>query len=243
MAGHSKWSNIKHKKAKQDAVRGKIFTKCVKALTVAAKAGGPDPDANSALRLAIEKAKQGNLGKDVIQRAIAKASNDTKDANFEAMRYEGYGPHGIAVIIDTLTDNKNRTVGEVRHALSKFGGQLSTSGSVAFAFKHLAYIYYEAITDTEAFFDAALDTNALDVEIQENQAIVITLIANYEASLTALQNAGWTHTHLTFPWVSDNPIELPTSQQESIEKMIDFIEQLDDVQEVFTNLSDNEPTS
>ena len=243
MAGHSKWSNIKHKKARQDAVRGKVSTKCVKAITVAAKTGGADPDANATLRLAIEKAKQNNLGKEVIQRAIAKASSDSKDSNYEAIRYEGYGPHSVAIIIDTLTDNKNRTVGEIRHALSKFGGQLGTSGSVAYAFKHVAYLYYEQISDMDAFFDTALNQDAIDVEIDENNAIVIATIASYETIVNTLKDSGWTHCHMTFLWVSDHPIDLDDSQTETIDKLIDFLEQLDDVQEVYSNMADSDTPS
>ena len=186
MAGHSKWANIKHKKAKEDAKRGKVFTRLIRELTIAARHGGSDASSNPRLRLAIAKAQAENMTKDTMERAIKRGAGELEGAQMEEIRYEGYGPGGVAVMVDCLTDNKNRTVGEVRHAFTKAGGNLGTSGSVAFQFTERGVLFFEKVADEEAFMEVALDAGAADLEMDENGAEVLTAPEDYAAVYDAL---------------------------------------------------------
>ena len=236
MAGHSKWANIQHRKGRQDAKRGKLWTKVIREITVAARDGGPDPDANPRLRLALEKATAANMPKDNIQRAIQRGSGGTDGSNYEEIRYEGYGVGGAAVIVDCMTDNRQRTVAEVRHALSKHGGNLGQDGCVTFLFKHCGQFIFAPGTSEEQVMEVALDAGAEDVETDEDGVIeVICEPADYEAVKKAFEDAGLT------PEVQDvvmkplNETELTGKEAETMQKMLDALENLDDVQAVYTN--------
>ncbi len=192
MAGHSKWANIKHKKAATDAKRGKIFTRLIKEITVAARLGGGDPGANPRLRLAMDKATDNNMPKDTIERAIKRGSGDLEGVSYEEIRYEGYGINGAAVIVDCMTDNRTRTVADVRHAFSKHGGNLGTDGSVAFLFKHCGQFVFAPDTDEDALMEAALDAGADDVVANDDGSLeVITGPYDFVAVKDALARAGW----------------------------------------------------
>jgi|SRR5690554_1144247 len=236
MAGHSKWANIQHRKGRQDAKRGKLWTKVIREITVAARDGGPDPDSNPRLRLALEKATAANMPKDNVQRAIQRGSGGTEGDNYEEIRYEGYGVGGAAVIVDCMTDNRQRTVAEVRHALSKHGGNLGQDGCVTFLFKHCGQFIFAPGTSEEQVMEVALDAGAEDVETDEDGVIeVICEPADYEAVKKAFEDAGLT------PEVQDvvmkplNETELTGKEAETMQKMLDALENLDDVQAVYTN--------
>jgi len=236
MAGHSKWANIQHRKGRQDAKRGKLWTKVIREITVAARDGGPDPDSNPRLRLALEKATAANMPKDNVQRAIQRGSGGTEGDNYEEIRYEGYGVGGAAVIIDCMTDNRQRTVAEVRHALSKHGGNLGQDGCVTFLFKHCGQFMFAPGTSEEEVMEVALDAGAEDVEMDEDGVIeVICEPADYETVKKAFEDAGLT------PEVQDvvmkplNETELTGKDAETMQKMLDVLENLDDVQAVYTN--------
>lgn len=232
MAGHSKWANIKHKKGKEDAKRAKIFTKLIREITVAAR-GGEDLSMNPALRLAVDKANQSNMPKDTINRAIAKGAGLTDGADMTATKYEGYGPASIAVWVHCLTDNKNRTVAEVRHAFSKSGGNLGTEGSVSFQFQQKGLIYIAKNQSEEKLLELVLDAGADDMLIHEDKFEVHTSPAAYEAVCQQLSELEILNKELTF--VADNYIDLDNEQAEKVMKLVDMLEDLDDVQEVFTN--------
>src|SRR3954464_8449162 len=192
MAGHSKWANIKHRKERQDAKRGKIFTRLIKEITVAARMGGGDPDMNPRLRLAVDKAQEANLPKDTIERAIKRGSGDLEGVNYEEIRYEGYGIGGAAVIVDCMTDNRTRTVADVRHAFSKYGGNLGTDGSVAFLFKHCGQLVFAPGTDEDKLFEEALDAGAEDVITNDDRSLeVITAAPDFSKVKAALEKAGF----------------------------------------------------
>src|SRR5512146_3201577 len=191
MAGHSKWANIQHRKGRQDAKRGKIFTRLIKEITVAARMGGGDPNANARLRLAVDKATDQNMPKDNIERAIKRGTGGMDGANYEQIRYEGYGPAGAAVIVDTLTDNRTRTVAEVRHAFTKFGGNMGAEGSVAFLFKHCGQLLYAPGTDEDRLMEAALEAGAEDVIANDDGSIeVVTDPYEFSAVKAALEKSG-----------------------------------------------------
>jgi YebC/PmpR family DNA-binding regulatory protein len=229
MAGHSKWANIKHRKAGQDAKRGKIFTKMLREITVAVKTSGPDAASNPALRTAIDKALGANMRRDTIDTAIKKASGALEGVNYEVVRYEGYGPGGTAVMVDCLTDNRNRTVGEVRHAFSKAGGNLGTDGSVAYMFSKIGILSYAPSVDEDALMEAALEAGAEDVTTHDDGSVdVMTTPESYLEVKDALDNAEVTMQAATMA-------ELDAEGAEKMMRLIDRLEDLDDVQNVYSN--------
>ncbi|MBS0350970.1 MAG: YebC/PmpR family DNA-binding transcriptional regulator [Proteobacteria bacterium] len=236
MAGHSQFKNIMHRKAGQDAKRGKIFTKLIREISTAARQSGPDPDANPRLRVAIDKALDNNMTKDTIQRAIKRGSGESDGEQMVEIRYEGYGPHGVAVIVDCLTDNKNRTVGEVRHAFTKSGGNLGTSGSVAYLFQQKGMISFPPGSDENKIMEVALDAGAEDIIHNEDDSIdVLTENENFQAVRTALNGAGLDTPYAEITWFASTKTALNDQQNEEILKLTDMLEDLDDVQQVYTN--------
>jgi len=235
MAGHSKWANIKHKKAATDAKRGKIFTRLIKEITVAAKLGGGDISCNPRLRLAVDKAYENNMPKENVERAIKRGSGDLEGVSYEELRYEGYGPGGVAVMVDCMTDNKTRTVADVRHAFSKHGGNLGTDGSVAFLFKHCGQMLFAPGTDEDKLMEAALEAGAEDVVTNDDGSIeVITDPYEFSAVKEALTKAGLQPElgEVTMKPASEN--ELAGDDAVKMQKLLDALESLDDVQEVYT---------
>ncbi|MGX5660308.1 YebC/PmpR family DNA-binding transcriptional regulator [Castellaniella ginsengisoli] len=235
MAGHSKWANIQHRKGRQDAKRGKLWTKIIREITVAARAGGPDPDANPALRLAWDKATSANMPKDNILRAIQRGAGTEDGANYEEIRYEGYGVGGAALIIDCMTDNRQRTVSEVRHTLSKHGGNLGQDGSVVFMFKHCGQFIFAPGTSEENVMDVALDNGADDVQTDEEGVIEVTCEpGDYAALKQAFDAAGLQAEIHGVVMKALSKVQLAGEDAERMQKIIDLLEDLDDVQEVFT---------
>ena len=236
MAGHSKWANIQHRKGRQDEKRGKVWTRVIREIMVAARTGGADLSANPRLRLAIEKAKAVNLPADTVKRNIDKATGNLEGVNYEEIRYEGYGVGGVAVMVDTMTDNKVRTVAEVRHALSKHGGNLGTEGSVAFQFKHCGQLLLAPGTSEDAVMETALDAGADDVLVDEDGAVeVLTSPTVFEAVKAALDGAGLSAGMAEVTYRPEVTIELSDDDRLKMQKIIDALEELDDVQEVFHN--------
>jgi YebC/PmpR family DNA-binding regulatory protein len=236
MAGHSKWANIQHRKGRQDEKRQRIWTRVVREIMVAARTGGGDPSANPRLRLAIEKAKAANMPADTVKRNIDKATGNLEGVNYEEIRYEAYGVGGVALMVDTMTDNKVRTVAEVRHALNKHGGNLGTEGSVAFQFKHCGQLIFAPGTSEDAVMEAALEAGADDVLIDEDGAVeVLTPTTAFEAVKAALDAAGLQAGMAEVTFRSEVSIELNDDDRLKMQKIIDALEELDDVQEVFHN--------
>ena len=236
MAGHSKWANIKHKKAANDKKRGKIWTKVIREITVAARAGGGDIDSNPRLRLAIDKAKGTNMPKDTIDRAVKKGAGGDEDGNYEEIRYEGYGPGGAAVIADCMTDNRNRTAAEVRHAFTKYGGNLGTAGSVAYLFSKQGVISFDTGADEDAIMEAALDAGAEDVISNDDGSVdVMTTPEDFEAVRYVLLVNELETIHAEITFTASTEATLNAKEAESMLKMIDLLEDLDDVQEVYSN--------
>ncbi|MCX7693755.1 YebC/PmpR family DNA-binding transcriptional regulator [Tepidimonas taiwanensis] len=236
MAGHSKWANIQHRKARQDEKRQRIWTRVVREIMVAARQGGGDPAANPRLRLAIEKAKAANMPADTIKRNIDKATGNLEGVSYEEVRYEGYGIGGAAVIVDCMTDNRVRTVAEVRHAFSKHGGNLGTEGSVAFQFQHCGQIVLGPGTSEDKVMEVALEAGADDVVTQEDGSIeVLTAPAQFEAVRDALQAAGLTPAMAEVTWRPTNTVTLTGEDAQRMQKLLDALEDLDDVQDVFHN--------
>ena len=236
MAGHSKWANIQHRKGRQDEKRGKVWTRIIREITVAARQGGADVSANPRLRLAIDKAKAANMPADRIKYNIDKASGALEGVNYEEIRYEGYGIGGAAVIVDTMTDNRVRTVAEVRHAFSKYGGNLGTEGSVAFQFKHCGQFVFAPGTSEDQVMEVALDGGAEDVLTGDDGVIEVLCAApDYEAVKTALEAAGLQPEIAGVTMRAENNIELSGEDAERMQKLLDVIEDLDDVQDVFHN--------
>ena len=236
MAGHSKWANIQHRKGRQDEKRGKIWTKLIKEITVAAKLGGGDISANPRLRLAIDKAKDANMPNDNVQRAIARGTGSLEGVNYEEIRYEGYGINGAAVIVDCLTDNRTRTVAEVRHAFNKNGGNMGTEGSVAFLFKHCGQMLFAPGTNEDQLMEVALDAGADDVISHEDGSFeVLTPVPDFPKVQDAIAQAGLRAELATVAMRPETEIALEGEQAESMQKLLDALENLDDVQEVFTN--------
>ncbi|APW46502.1 YebC/PmpR family DNA-binding transcriptional regulator [Rhodoferax antarcticus] len=236
MAGHSKWANIQHRKGRQDEKRGKIWTRIIREITVAARAGGGDLSTNPRLRLAIDRAKAANMPADRIKYNIEKATGTLDGISYEEIRYEGYGIGGAAIIVDTMTDNKVRTVAEVRHAFSKFGGNMGTEGSVAFQFKHCGQIIFAPGVSEDKVMEVALDAGADDVITGEDGAIeVITSAADFEAVKDALIAAGLTPDDAEVTMRPENPIEVSGDDAARMQKLLDALEDLDDVQAVFHN--------
>ncbi len=235
MAGHSKWANIKHRKAAQDAKRGKVFTKIIREIVVAAREGGPAPEDNPALRSVMDKALTANMKKDTIEKAIARGAGGNDGDNFEALTYEGYAPNGVAILVKCLSDNKNRTVSEVRHALSKHGGNLGTDGSVAYLFKHMGQLFIEQGTEEEVM-EAALEAGADDVVTHEDSFEIQTDPGQYLDVKKALTEAGF-EVEGEVSWVPDIEVEVDAETAEKVQKLIDVLEDYDDVQNVYTNAS------
>lgn len=235
MAGHSKWANIQHRKGRQDAKRGKIFTRLIKEITIAARLGGGDPNANPRLRLAMDKATEANMPKDNIQRAIDKGTGNLEGVEYTELRYEGYGIGGAAVMVDCLTDNKTRTVADVRHAFTKHGGNLGTDGSVSFQFKHQGYLLFAPGIDEDALMESALEAGAEDVITQEDGSIeVITEPLTYSSIKTSLETAGFKAADGEVTMRPTNETELSGADAEKMQRLLDALEDLDDVQNVYT---------
>lgn len=244
MAGHSKWANIKHKKERADAKRGKVFTRVIKEITVAAKLGGPDPETNPRLRLAMDKASDANMPKDTVKRAIQRGSGDLDGASYEEIRYEGYGAGGAAVIVDCMTDNRTRTVAEVRHAFSKNNGNLGTDGSVAFQFTHCGQFLFAPGTSEEAVMEAAIEAGADDVGTDNEGGIeVLCAPADFSALKRSFEAAGLRAEVAEVTMRPNVEAELNTEDSERMQKLIDALEDLDDIQQVYTNavFEDQEP--
>lgn len=236
MAGHSKWANIQHRKGRQDEKRGKIWTRIIREIMVAARQGGGDLNANPRLRLAVDKAKAANMPADNIKRNIDKATGNLEGVSYEEIRYEGYGIGGAAIIVDTMTDNRVRTVAEVRHAFNKHGGNMGTEGSVAFQFKHCGQIVFAPGTSEDQVMDVALEAGAEDVITDEDGAIeVLTAPADFEAVKNALEAAGLKPEVAEVTMRAENTIELQGEDAERMQKLLDVLEDLDDVQDVYHN--------
>ncbi|RZS56656.1 YebC/PmpR family DNA-binding transcriptional regulator [Sphaerotilus mobilis] len=236
MAGHSKWANIQHRKGRQDEKRGKVWTRVIREIMVAARQGGGDITANPRLRLAVEKAKAANMPADTVKRNIDKATGSLEGVTYEEIRYEGYGIGGAAIIVDTMTDNRVRTVAEVRHAFSKYGGNLGTEGSVAFQFKHCGQLVFAPGTSEDQVMEIALEAGADDVIRDDDGAIeVLTPPAAFEAVKNALEAAGLQAEIAEVTWRAENSIPLTGDDAARMQKLLDVIEDLDDVQDVFHN--------
>ncbi|MBL6693465.1 MAG: YebC/PmpR family DNA-binding transcriptional regulator [Proteobacteria bacterium] len=236
MAGHSKWANIKHRKARQDAKRGAVFTKIIRELTVAAKDGGGIIEDNPRLRLAYDKALSANMTKDTINRAIQRGAGGQEGQNLEEVLYEGYAPGGVAVLVKTLTDNKNRTVSEVRHAFSKFGGNLGTSGSVAYLFESKGKLLVNSTLENETFYDLVIENGAEDLDQVSDEQIEIVCQPKDVSNLKrVLEESEFSVEASEIVMEADNSISLDPEQSEKNMKLTDALEDLDDVQEVFTN--------
>lgn len=236
MAGHSKWANIKHRKAAQDAKRGKLFTKHIREITVAAREGGGDPDSNAALRIAVDKALGVNMTRDTVERAIKRGTGDLEGVSYEDMTYEGYAPCGIAVLIECSSDNKNRTVAEVRHAFSKYNGSMGTSGSVAYMFNSLGVIEMAEGADEEAVMEVALEAGAEDIITHEDGTVEVNCPpADYVGVMAALEKAEMAVANSEVTKRAENEIELSEEDSIKVMKLIDALEDLDDVVEVFSN--------
>ena len=236
MAGHSKWANIKHKKAATDAKRGKIFTRLIKEITVASRLGGADPSMNPRLRLAMDKAMSHNMPKDTIERATKRGSGDLEGVSYEEIRYEGYGINGAAVIVDCMTDNKTRTVADVRHAFSKYGGNLGTDGSVAFLFKHCGQIVFAPGTDEDKLMEAALDAGAEDIVVNEDgSAEVITGPYDFVTVKDALAKSGFKPEFAEVTMKPAAEVGMSGDDATRMQKLLDALESLDDVQAIYTS--------
>ena len=236
MAGHSKWANIQHRKGRQDEKRGRIWTRLIREIMVAARLGGADLDTNPRLRLAVEKAKAANMPADNIKRNIDKATGNLEGVNYEEIRYEGYGIGGVAIMLDTMTDNKVRTVAEVRHALSKHGGNMGTEGSVSFQFKHCGQLVFAPGSDEDKIMEVALDNGADDVVTGDDGAIeVLTPPAAFEQVKNALSAAGLIAELAEVTFRPENTIEVEGDDAAKMQKILDVLEDLDDVQEIYHN--------
>jgi len=236
MAGHSKWANIKHKKAAADAKRGKIFTRLIKEITVAARLGGADIGANPRLRLAVDKAREQNMPKDTIDNAIKRGSGQLEGVSYEEIRYEGYGIGGAAVIVDCMTDNRTRTVADVRHAFSKYGGNLGTDGSVAFLFRHCGQIVFAPGTSEDRVMEAAIEAGAEDVLGNDDGSVeVITGPYDFVAVKDALARAGLRPEYAEVTMKPSTEVELFGEDAQRMQKLLDALESIDDVQEVYTS--------
>ena len=234
MAGHSKWANIKHRKARQDASRGKIWTKVIREITVAAK-GGPDPDDNPRLRLALDKANAANMPKDNIKRAIEKGSGTGETGALEEIVLEGYGPGGVAILVEAMSDNRNRTVSDVKHAFSKFGGNLGTDGSVSYLFNKLGIIHISKDFSEEDLLEVVLDAGAEDLVDEDDYFEVITSSTELSNVLEALKTNNIEHTNAELTLRAETSVSLDQEMSEKVLKIMDFMDELDDVQEVHTN--------
>jgi len=234
MAGHSKWANIKHRKARQDASRGKVWTKVIREITVAAK-GGPDPDDNPRLRLALDKANAANMPKDNIKRAIEKGSGTGETGALEEIIFEGYGPGGVAILVQTMTDNRNRTVSDVRHAFSKFGGNLGTDGSVSYLFNKIGIIHISKVTSEEELMDIVLESGADDLVDEGEYFEIISSSSNLSNVLESLKSNSIENINAELTLRAETSVAIDQEMSEKVLKIMDFMDELDDVQEVHTN--------
>ncbi|MGH8764104.1 MAG: YebC/PmpR family DNA-binding transcriptional regulator [Burkholderiales bacterium] len=238
MAGHSKWANIKHRKAAADAKKGKVFTRLIKEITVAARAGGGDPDTNPRLRLMLDKAREANMTKDSVTRAVQRGTGELEGAAYEEARYEGYGPGGAAVMVDCLTDNRTRTIGEVRHAFSKNGGNIGADGSVGFQFKHCGQFVFAPGASEDKIMEAALDAGAEDVLTNGDGSIeVISAPADFDKVKAALEQAGLKPDAAEVTMKALNETALAGTEGEKMQELLDALDELDDVQDVYTTAS------
>jgi len=236
MAGHSKWANIQHRKGRQDEKRGKVWTKLIKEITVAARLGGGDLNANPRLRLAVDKAKDANMPNDNVQRAISRGTGTLDGVNYEEIRYEGYDINGAAVIVDCMTDNRTRTVAEVRHAFSKHGGNMGAEGSVAFLFKHCGQLLFAPGTNEELLLELALDAGADDVITHADGSLEVTTAPfEFTKIREILESAGLKPELAEVSMRPETDVDLDTNQSEAMQKLLDALENLDDVQSVYTN--------
>lgn len=236
MSGHSKWSQIKRKKAVTDAKRGKMFTKLIREITVAAREGGGDPNFNPRLRLGVDTAKAANMPQDNIERAIKRGTGELEGVHYEEIAYEGYGPGGVAIYIEALTDNQNRTVADVRHVLSKHDGHLGTAGSVAWQFAHKGQIYVLAAEHTEdEVLEAALDAGADNVELYGEEFVVTTEVAAFHEVQTGLQDSGVSFDRAELSWLAKNEVKVEGKIAERLLKLLDALDDSDDVQMVYSN--------
>jgi YebC/PmpR family DNA-binding regulatory protein len=236
MAGHSKWANIQHRKGRQDEKRGKVWTKLIKEITVASRLGGGDLNANPRLRLAVDKAKDANMPNDNVQRAISRGTGTLDGVNYEEIRYEGYGINGAAVIVDCMTDNRTRTVAEVRHAFSKHGGNMGAEGSVAFLFKHCGQLLFAPGTNEELLLELALDAGADDVITHADGSLEVTTAPfEFTKIREILESAGLKPELAEVSMRPETDVDLDTDQSEAMQKLLDALENLDDVQSVYTN--------
>ena len=235
MAGHSKWANIKHRKARQDAKRGKIYTKLIRELTVAAKAGGGEPADNPRLRLALDKANSENMPKDTIKRAIERGTGAGESGNLEEVTYEGYGPGGVAILVEAMTDNRNRTVAEVRHAFTKFGGNLGTDGSVSYLFNKIGFAQVDPNADEEIVMDILLENDGEDLEVGSESIDISVPFQNLSSFVEALKNKNIGILNAEVTMRADTSIALDQETGEKLLRILDFLEDVDDVQEVHSN--------
>lgn len=236
MAGHSKWANIRHRKAAQDAKRGKLFTKFIREITVSARTGGGDVESNPRLRDAIAKALAANMTKDTVERAIKRGTGDNDGDNYDEVRYEGYGPSGVAVMVDCLTDNKNRTVAEVRHAFTKSGGNLGTDGSVAYLFNKHGMLAYPAGSDEDKIMEAALEAGAEDIVTNDDGSIEVTTSPeDFHSVREAMAGAGLEPEHADLTMQASTEVSLELDDAEKVMRLVDMLDDLDDVQQVYTN--------
>lgn len=236
MAGHSKWANIQHRKGAQDRKRGKLFTKLIREIAVAAKMGGSDLEANPRLRVAVDKAKAQSMPKDNIERAIKRGAGETDGADYQEIRYEGYGPGGTAVMVDCLTDNRNRTVADVRHAFTKFGGNLGADGSVNYLFNQVGQLMFPPGSDEDVVMDAAIDAGAEDVVVDDDGSIeVLTAPTDFEQVRDIMVTAGLEAENAKVTMRASTSASLGVKEAGSMIKMLDMLEDLDDVQEVYSN--------
>ena len=236
MAGHSKWANIQHRKGAQDKKRGKLFTKLIREITVAARMGGSDLNANPRLRLAVDKAKGQSMPKDNIERAIKRGAGELDGADYVEIRYEGYGPGGVAVMVDCLTDNRNRTVAAVRHAFSKYGGNLGADGSVNYLFNNVGQLLYAPGSDEEAVMEAAIEAGAEDVVVDDDQSIeVLTEPEEFESVRDRMIAAGYEPENAELTMRASTTAELEAKEAASMVKLLEVLEDIDDVQDVYSN--------
>ena len=235
MAGHSKWANIKHRKAAVDAKKGKVFTRLIKEITVAAKMGGGDPGTNPRLRLMLDKAREANMTKDSVQRAVQRGTGELEGVSYEEARYEGYGVGGAAVMVDCLTDNRTRTIAEVRHAFSKNGGNIGADGAVAYLFRHCGQFVFAPGASEDKVMEAALDAGAEDVETDEDGSIeVICAPADFEKVKAGLEKAGLKPDAAEVTMKAATEVELAEADAQKMRSLLDALEELDDVQDVYT---------
>ncbi|MBT8433563.1 MAG: YebC/PmpR family DNA-binding transcriptional regulator [Gammaproteobacteria bacterium] len=236
MAGHSKWANIQHRKKAQDAKRGKLFTRLIKEIVVAAKAGGSDLDANASLRTAVDKAKSQSVPKDAIERAVKRGAGELDGSDYEEIRYEGYGPAGVAVIVECLSDNRNRTVAEVRHAFTKAGGNLGQSGSVAYMFNNIGVLLYSPEHDEDSVMEAAVDAGAEDIIVADDGSIeVLTTAEDYVAVKQSMTDAGLEPEDSELTMRASTNAELDLDDAQKVLRLVDLLENSDDVQDVYFN--------